>query len=48
VQAGRILSGDVGQLAADDRGDLGDGQVDHWRRASSAAANSIRSSNGCV
>jgi hypothetical protein len=48
VQASRILSGDVGQLAADDRGDLGDGQVNHVRRASRAAANSIRSSNGCV
>ena len=42
------LRRDVGQRAADDLGDLGDGQIDHRRacRASSARASSTRSSNG--
>ena len=48
IAACRVLGGNVGQVAADDGGDLRHGEGDHARRPSSAAASSTRSSNGWV
>ena len=50
ARRGGVGGRDVGELTADDVGDLGEGQIDHARdpSASSAPASSSRSSNGRV